>query len=231
MVGAAQVLLHPDWGGNVVIVGGPGQGKTTLLQYISQFYRARILEKNAYHAETSDLNPVTSTLRTPLKLDLPDFAEWRRVHDGKASLTPSSGVQSLRRRTSLEFYICSVLSELSEAEFTVEDFAKFAARNPLLLALDGLDEVANAKARGLVADEIREAAARLTASGLDVQVVVATRPGLVGRPLWRDSEFETLFLQQLTPALRMKYLDRWTGQARLDEREKLICEAPSPRAS
>ena len=30
--GAARRLLHPDWTGNAVIVGGPGQGKTTVLQ-------------------------------------------------------------------------------------------------------------------------------------------------------------------------------------------------------
>ncbi len=36
-VGAAQLLLHPRWHRSAVLVGGPGQGKSTLLQYLCQF--------------------------------------------------------------------------------------------------------------------------------------------------------------------------------------------------
>jgi hypothetical protein len=35
--GAAQALLHPSWVDSTVIVGGPGQGKTTLLQFLCQY--------------------------------------------------------------------------------------------------------------------------------------------------------------------------------------------------
>jgi len=34
VAGAAQALLHPAWTGNAMIIGGPGQGKSTLLQYV-----------------------------------------------------------------------------------------------------------------------------------------------------------------------------------------------------
>lgn len=32
VTGSAQALLHPDWEGNALLVGGPGQGKSTLHQ-------------------------------------------------------------------------------------------------------------------------------------------------------------------------------------------------------
>ncbi|SUA31295.1 Uncharacterised protein [Mycolicibacterium fortuitum] len=43
VTGAAQAILHPEWKSNALLIGGPGQGKSTLLQYICQFYRSRIL--------------------------------------------------------------------------------------------------------------------------------------------------------------------------------------------
>ncbi|CUR54365.1 hypothetical protein NOCA2150107 [metagenome] len=216
-VGAAQLLLHPKWTGNAVVVGGPGQGKTTLLQYVTQFYRARLLQKPEYLASTADLIHVTVIKRTPIKIDLPEFAEWRRSNKQTHGQDGAKGRQ--RRRGTLEFYLCEIIAEQSQTDFTVEDLAHFLARTPLMLALDSLDEVANARMREIVSDEIREAAARFMAAGVDVQIIVASRPGLVGRPLWRDSEFQTLLLQQLTPPLRMKYLERWTSQTRLDARE------------
>ncbi len=34
VIGAAQGLLHPGWSGNALVVAGPGQGKSTLLQFL-----------------------------------------------------------------------------------------------------------------------------------------------------------------------------------------------------
>lgn len=55
VTGAAQALLHPDWSGSALLVGGPGQGKSTLLQYVCQFHRARRLGKDAYTGKQQQL--------------------------------------------------------------------------------------------------------------------------------------------------------------------------------
>ena len=80
ITGATQALLHPDWAGNAVLVGGPGQGKSTVLQYVCQFHRARRLEKNEYTAGQSELARATSTARFPVRIDLRKYAQWAAFH-------------------------------------------------------------------------------------------------------------------------------------------------------
>jgi hypothetical protein len=41
VTGATQPLLHPGWSGNALVVAGPGQGKSNLLQFPCQFHRGR----------------------------------------------------------------------------------------------------------------------------------------------------------------------------------------------
>ena len=88
--GAAQALLHPSWTDSTVIVGGPGQGKTTLLQYLCQYHRARCLDRHEYSPIAAGLAPVTRVVRTPIKIELTDYAAWRRkrLAGHTASTTP-----------------------------------------------------------------------------------------------------------------------------------------------
>lgn len=90
VTGAAQALLHPRWSSNALLVGGPGQGKSTLLQYVCQFHRARLLDREAYTGEAQQLNssPMSSVCQFALTCE--------RTPSGQAagSTTPR------RRRTS-----------------------------------------------------------------------------------------------------------------------------------
>lgn len=218
--GAAQAILHPEWSGGAVIVGGPGQGKTTLLQFLCQFYRARALERNEYSPIAADLSPVSNVCRIPIRIELTDYAEWRREELARAK--QPAGTKYRRRARSrrsinvtLESYVARQVSVAAGQNFTTNDLVLALTSEPMLLAFDSLDEVADSDERDEVADEIRATNSRLAATGKDVQILVATRPGSVGRPIWRDPNLNTLFLGQLTPPLRMKYLERWTAQSKL----------------
>ena len=213
-VGAAQVLLHPKWSGSAVIVGGPGQGKTTLLQFLCQFHRARILGLKNYSPVAAGLAPVSDVVRTPLRVELPRYAEWRREVLANVAGT-ASGNRPHTGPTTIERYLLELVTERSGMSFNRDAMTKLLASRPLLLALDGLAGVADLAEREAVASEIRDTRIRLDALGRDAIVLVATRPGHVGRPIWREQGFSPLFLQTLTPPLRMAYLQRWAKSTRL----------------
>lgn len=214
--GAAQALLHPSWTDSTVIVGGPGQGKTTLLQFLCQYHRARCLGRDEYSPIAAGLAPVTRVDRTPIKIELTAYAVWRRTRlAGHAASPPRQQEPDL----ALLSYIAETIAADSGRSFTQEDLALAIATRPMIIALDGLDEIANTRERTAIADEVRTTNSRIRSITRSVMVLVATRPGNVGNPIWRDINFSTLFLGDLTPGLRMKYLERWTAQSKLTPSE------------
>ncbi len=214
--GAAQLLLHPRWNFHAVIIGGPGQGKTTLLQYLCQFYRARALNKDDYSPISAGLRPVTETPRWALRADLTRYAQWRRQ---RLEISNAANTNETMGHISLEAYLAHQIANDAARAFTSEDFAHLVAAIPLLLAFDSLDEIADTGERDQIVQEIRRTTARVSANGLDAQVIVATRPGNTPHPIWRDAQFVPLTLVGLTPALRMQYLERWSQQSKLSTSE------------
>jgi hypothetical protein len=204
--GAARLLLHPAWRGHALIIGGPGQGKTTLLQYVCQVYRSLHLQRAEYLAALRPPHPHVA--RIPFRIDLRAYGEWltkRRRRRDDASVA-------------LEEYIAAhVCKGSGNQTFTTDDLAAVIAENPVLLALDGLDEVADLAIREQVAAQIAKTARRLDAPNFDVVILVTTRPGADAAPLRLRHGFPELVMQRLTKSLQLAYLRRWAEQTELDE--------------
>ncbi|MBO0983837.1 HNH endonuclease [Rathayibacter sp. SD072] len=221
IAGATQVLLHEDWEGNAVLIGGPGQGKSTLLQYLCQHHRARILGKELYGSRRQRAEP-SSSHRIPIRLDLRKYAQWATMEGTGKPRNKSNSKES--RWRSLEEYIAQdIARNVGGRKFSHENLATILATEPVLLALDGLDEVANLPLRDRVTREVSNASGRLSANAQDFVLLVATRPGGSIHPILQSTSFAVLHLQKLTPGLRLQYLDRWVAVAHLsnDAAERL----------
>jgi hypothetical protein len=170
----------------IVIFGGPGQGKSTLAQFLAQIARARLLDLNR-----ENLNPqaadvidpvlarakkekisVVGPTRFPVRIDLPIFADaLQNAVDVGGSLT-------------LIDHIASRLSnKLGTPALTSDDVRCWLGVSPSVIILDGLDEVPSSGNRKSVIAEIDALWDELHATASDAVVIATTRPQGYARDL------------------------------------------------
>ena len=209
-LGAASLLLNSDFQEAdplVILEGAPGQGKSTIAQYICQVHRMRFLERQG--RGTVDSAHLSSSLRLPFKVELRDFATWLSGGNPFGSVT-SRDTQEVAPN-SLEGFLSALVRYASGGSaFDVSDLQATIKSTPVLVVLDGLDEVAEIRLRRRVVEEVSFAVARLSTLAASLQVVVTSRPTpFMNSTVLPSDTFATYSLESLTRPLITEYADRW----------------------
>lgn len=218
-IGAAEFFLGQSKSSAItraIIEGAPGQGKSTIAQFVCQVHRARYLNDVETIENIAEAH-LRSALRIPIKVDLRDFASYL---DHKSPFgEPSSTSPGAR---SLELFLAVFIQAKSGGiDFSANDVVMLCKQSPMLLFLDGLDEVADIDLRQRVISTIGDCLARFEEFGADVQVVVTSRPATFGKvPKLDKLGFDTLILQQLDSQRIAAYAERWTKAGDLEPSEK-----------
>lgn len=209
----AAFLLHQrsvESAPRVVIEGAPGQGKSTITQYICQVLRLRLLGDDRVE-RVPDLHKL-SGVKLPIRAELRDFAAWLQKERG------AEGKQGPR---TLEAFLAGMIEAGSGgASFSVGDLQAVVRRSSVMLVLDGLDEIADRKTRQVVVDEVQSAVQRLDANALALQVVVTSRPAaFASSPGFPRATYPSLTLGNLSLTLIEEYARRWTSARRMPQEE------------
>jgi hypothetical protein len=188
----------------IVIVGGPGQGKSTLTQYISQVYRARLIRK------LKELEPDKPYLescipRIPLRIILREFA---------SSISDSSKVRSLFE------YLSQDLSYVAGRDITTDDIHNIIKNNPIILIFDGLDEVPDIDLRNKVLEQINIFINQIeNVYNSDYRIISTTRPqGYTDE--FNPIQYLHLNLKNLTEVQAIDYATRWISEKESNPKEK-----------
>jgi hypothetical protein len=219
--GSGDLLLQPDFESmfpRVVLEGAPGQGKSTIVQYICQVHRMRLLEIEADIQVLPDSHK-TAPLRLPIKADLRDLASWLARRN---PFTPEGGeIPQGEWTKSLESFLSALIRYQSGGtQFDVADLHAVAKLSAILLVFDGLDEVADIDRRREVVEEIVKGVDRLEANAASLQVVVTSRPsGFANSPGLPEDRFKYFQLGDLSRELIDQYAEKWLKARRLHGRE------------
>ncbi|MGO8154496.1 NACHT domain-containing NTPase [Rhizobium leguminosarum] len=203
----------------VVILGGPGQGKSTLGQFVVQLARARLLAASErltlnpetsraieqIHAAAQSLNiPLHGPARIPVRIDLPMFAD--AVSKG------SDAGHSILNFAAKRF------GEISGYAVTVPAMRKLLEEFPWIVIFDGLDEVPPSSNRQDVIKAIETFWDDVYSVGGDVLSVVTSRPqgydNDLSPELWQHWN-----LLPLTPKYAIEYATK-LGDVRVSEPER-----------
>ncbi len=157
-----------------IILGGPGQGKSTIGQYFCQLQRSSLIldEDLAADRDTVGLAQAIKNsdgadqwwpacARVPIYITLKDFGQW-------------FGARSKEDPRGLLTYIASRIAQRVEQSVEVGTLKRALSRRSWVVVLDGLDEVPG-DIRGAVATEI-ERFLRKQATNSDLLAICTSRP-------------------------------------------------------
>jgi hypothetical protein len=219
--GAAAQLLSSHWQSDmpfVVLEGAPGQGKSTIAQYLCQVHRMRLLNK------TDELNQIpeehrTAPPRLPFKVDLRDFAAW--ISRRNPFSAEGEEIVDIDWAKSLESFLAALVQHQSGGvTFDVADLHAVFRLSAIVIVLDGLDEVAEIKRRNEVVNEIGKGVERLKPIAASLQVIVTSRPtAFANSPGLPEKTFRYLALDSVTQELIEEYANKWLKARKLQERE------------
>lgn len=210
-----SVLEHPK----IVLEGAPGQGKSTVTQYLCQVLRAQLLNFDLTSFQYFDKSSLVA--RIPFRVDLRDVAKW---FQGIDPFTPKPSQLDPNEPRSLEGFLAAQVRAASGGhDFSVSDLAAIASECNLFLALDGFDEVAERSDRQNLVDEISKSVARLKAAGnFILQVLVTSRPAAFSKSVrFSEESWAYGYLLPLEKSHIDEYTSKWIKAKGLKDDEKL----------
>jgi predicted NACHT family NTPase len=203
----------------IVLEGAPGQGKSTVTQYVCQVMRMQLLDMVDAVNALPEIHK-HAQIRIPFRVDLRDLAKWLSGIDPFQSKI----IQLEEKETrSLEGLLAAQVRYSSGGHaFNVSDLTAIAKVSHLFIALDGFDEVADVELRKRLVDEISKGINRLSnAGGYSVQTVVTSRPVAFAKSVRFPREQWDYF--ELLPLERTQvdeYTSKWMTAKGLKENEK-----------
>ncbi|MET9852731.1 hypothetical protein ABZY57_07265 [Streptomyces sp. NPDC006450] len=211
---AASVLLSEEMApGNfapsqsrLVLEGAPGQGKSTVGQYVCQVHRARLLglaEVDRFRQEHR-----YSPIRFPFHVDFRDLATWLRRQDPfdiKNQGLPQGWSDTLE-----SFLVAQISRSSGGMKFSISDLDALLRATPALLILDGLDEVPDLGDRRAVVSCVNEALNRIEPFSPSFRTVATSRPSSFSKtPGFSKREYTYFTLGDLPLSLVLEYTDGW----------------------
>jgi len=165
----------------VVLEGAPGQGKSTVTQFMCQIMRMHLLDRQSDLAKLPE-HFRQLAVRIPFRIDLRDLAKWIAGID---PFQPKDVPLDEREPKSLEGFLAAQVRFASGGhDFSVSDLTAVAKASNILIALDGFDEVADVALRQQLVTEIRKGCGRLTNAGVfSVRTIVTSRPAAFAKSI------------------------------------------------
>ncbi|GAA4620459.1 hypothetical protein GCM10023196_004540 [Actinoallomurus vinaceus] len=188
---------------HIVLIGGPGQGKTTITDLLTQLYRVALLEDREAHrlGPAASIREQLSDGFDEIRLPRPRCRRW----PFKVVLSQYGDAISGGEDISLLSYIASYINR--RTPITEEQLRSWLRLWPWLLVLDGLDEVTVPSVREKMMNNVTDFLIEAAACDADLLVVGTTRPQGYGEE-FTSGQFKHLTLRHLNTTEAMNYATR-----------------------
>ena len=221
-LGAAEFLLHPKFQNEtarILLEGGPGQGKSTISQYICQVHRARLLEKRS-DLEKLPESTKSTPIRLPFKIDLRDIAAWVEKKNPYQIVLSEAYFENIWTNSLEAFLVAHIFYHSQLDDFTTNDLIAICKVSSILFVFDGFDEIANPEVREHVIDFINRGINRIAENSKSLQILITSRPAAFSNSVGFSVELYPHYeLTEITPDTIEIYVKNWIRANRLGLKE------------
>ncbi len=221
-IGAASFLLNSRVQQEIekiLLEGGPGQGKSTITQYICQIHRIRLLNKTDDLALIPD-NLKNIPIRFPLKIDLRDVASWVEKKNPYIGILSDEYFSKTWEKSLEAFLVAHICYHSKIDDFIVSDFIAICKLSSILFVFDGFDEIANLEVREEIIDFINKGINRISGNSKSIQVLITSRPAAFSNTIgFSVDDYPHFELTDITPAIIKEYIEKWIKARKLGHRE------------
>ena len=195
--------------GRFVLIGGPGQGKTTLGQFVCQIFRASIISQRPSQTLSAETRKALSIISTHCEREgmndavVPRFPFRLILNDFASALSDSSPNQV----HSVYAYLARQITKRTEKPITADALLQFLAHYPSVIIFDGLDEVPASSNRDQVLNAINDFWIDASNCNADILSIATSRPQGYNED-FSPRYYRHLQLAELSKDLGLHYAER-----------------------
>jgi len=219
---AAEFILNPKVQieiDKMLLEGGPGQGKSTISQYVCQAHRIRLLNKTHDIELLPDMLKNTP-VRLPFKIDLRDVAAWVEKRNPYPGFISEEYFTHNWQKSLEAFLVAHIFYHSKLDAFNTTDLAAVSKLSSILLVFDGFDEIANISVREEIIDFITQGINRLSSNSKSLQTLITSRPAAFSTSInFSIDNYPHFELGNVTPEITKEYVEKWIKSRRLHSRD------------
>lgn len=158
--------------GRVVFIGGPGQGKSTVGQFLCQLHRVALLKLQKPLPDVQQACAMIEAQCGEEGLELPAVPRF----PVRVELNAFAAELDKQTCSSLFDYILQRVRRRAERDLSADDLRAWMAKYPWLLVLDGLDEVPASSNRDAVLEAVSNFRIDAHQANADLLLLATSRP-------------------------------------------------------
>ena len=161
-----------------VLVGGPGQGKSTVGQFICQIFRSTIVSSSSSHNFLPETSKAIALIKSHCEEENIDYKIVPRFpfRVTLSQFATALSAVSSTNVSSIFSYLSYQIRRRTGDEVSVKDLKTWFAKYPAILIFDGLDEVPSSSNRDQVLEAIQDFWVDVSRLDADVLAIATSRP-------------------------------------------------------